>query len=128
MKGENEFMQMNLKIGDRWGCVSVIAEEHEENDKWEGNKQTTFYRLKCDCGEEMLIDKTDWQGKRRTMDCGCGCADDRENDLVFLSGTMPRWLRRKLDDYAKELQWSRNRANIEILRAFLGEREKEKES
>ncbi|MDD6827938.1 MAG: hypothetical protein PUE12_17865 [Oscillospiraceae bacterium] len=70
-------------IGQRFGRLIVLYRDKEtENEK--GNK-TTFWKCKCDCGNEISLPSGSLRGGR-TNSCGCLAEDVRHNKKNDLTG------------------------------------------
>lgn len=110
---------MALCIGDRWGrmrCVDIFEKEHER-DYGDGVVETwklETYRLACECGKELEIQKREFIGKRKYKDCGCGLSKN-DGVTVTVMATMPLAIRHMLGEIADK----ESNGNISAAIAFV---------
>lgn len=69
--------------GQRFGRLTVLYRDKEKEK--EKNNQTTFWRCKCDCGNEISLASGSLKGGR-TNSCGCLSKDVRHNKKNDLTG------------------------------------------
>jgi hypothetical protein len=114
-------MKCHLQIGEKWGCVEVIGMDTIRDNPEDFRDHHRIYRLRCKCGEDFEIDSLQWEGKRRTSDCGCGISSDPRDMPVVISVYVPLRLRDAIESCAREQRVSRNRWISDILANIVGE-------
>lgn len=107
-------MRPNIKVGDRWACLTIISEGNSELEAYEGRGRN-YYVLRCLCGHEFRQFRHEWPGKRQLRDCGCGIADEREGVIVNVSVNMPLKVRLDVKEYADRQDTSFSRAASELM-------------
>jgi hypothetical protein len=83
-------------------------------DSWD----ETRVRLRCSCGGELAVWKSDWPGRRMVRDCGCGVAllDGR---IVSACVSMPLRVKLAVGKHARQRGTSFSRAVQDLVEAGL---------
>lgn len=70
---EGKTRKSDLIVGGRWGRLLAVETGIAEHDldEWQSLREE-FMLMRCDCGKEFKIWSSEWKGKRKMKDCGCG--------------------------------------------------------
>jgi hypothetical protein len=91
----------DLAVGTRWGRLTAVGMiEAWKEMEYEKVKELQMM-LKCDCGKEITVWESEWKGKKRLRDCGCGLST-LDGVSVIKCVSLPVGIWQKLKVYADQ--------------------------
>lgn len=77
--------------GNKWARLECLDIEKAEIElKFEGVIETrvvSAFKIRCDCGNVLLVEKLAFKGKRLMRDCGCGIGQEQGKVIVMSFST-----------------------------------------
>jgi len=102
---------------NRWGTLQLInIQEHirrvEQSGGWEEFPDVQL-TLICHCGKEFTVWQSEFPGKRKMKDCGCGMAERAKRALVTFCTTDTNL--KRITAYALDQRMTLSKACAEIV-------------